>query len=62
MAKECVWVYNDVGGFWASQCGKSSVMTKNYPKNEEFEYCPFCGRPLCGLKERMVKKMVYSFL
>jgi hypothetical protein len=44
--KDCIWTGKDsmVGEVWTSDCGEEHIHTS--PSDNNFTYCPFCGRNL----------------
>jgi hypothetical protein len=44
----CLWDYDRDAEMWGSGCGKSLGLIDG-PESHEFEYCPFCGKPLAEI-------------
>lgn len=46
----CEWTYN-YDEFWETQCGGSFVFTDGVPIENEFRFCPYCGKGLMDAGE-----------
>ena len=44
--KTCTWTYDDLYDFWDTSCGECFTVTEGTPKDNNFVYCPFCGKPI----------------
>jgi len=51
--KECTYsLYEEDGGVWeCSGCANLLVLTDGNPKDNDFEYCPFCGKKISEIVE-----------
>ena len=44
----CEWGLEPTMEYWDTQCGKQYVISnEGTPKDNEMEYCPFCGKRIC---------------
>lgn len=52
----CQWTQeeNPDYGIWETECGHSFVLDEGNPKENEMNYCPFCGRPL---KQKLLSEL-----
>lgn len=41
--RPCKWA-EDCDGNWDTQCGSAIVMIEGTPFENEYAFCPFCGR------------------
>lgn len=41
----CKWKY-DGDGFWGTSCYKAHDFCAGGPNENEYKFCPFCGKPL----------------
>lgn len=39
----CMWTYDDRMDAWNTECGNAFQIMNDTPKENEFEYCPYCG-------------------
>lgn len=44
-AKPCLW-RADEDGNWFTDCGHAFVLTEGTPRENGFEFCCYCGKPL----------------
>ena len=44
----CEW--KDVGEYWETGCEGAFCITAGTPKNNEMEYCPYCGKEIKVIK------------
>lgn len=44
----CLWIQvdNEEMNIWATQCGEEFVFEEGTPKDNHFNFCVFCGKPL----------------
>jgi hypothetical protein len=43
----CIWSYGDE--YWSTSCGQEFVMIEGTPKENGYNFCPSCGKPLVEL-------------
>ena len=41
--KECCWEFHKSDSRWDSSCGHSYCFFESDPKENHYEYCPYCG-------------------
>lgn len=52
MSESCEWKeakdgdYGDCADYWDTGCGDSFVFNDSGPKENNFEFCPYCGKTL----------------
>lgn len=39
----CEWKYNDFHDYFATSCGQAHVFMSDDVKENNYEYCPYCG-------------------
>ena len=46
--KECDWMHETAGvdDYWETGCGEAHQFIDGGPKENDFEFCPYCGRKL----------------
>ena len=42
----CEWKYNDTEYYWESSCDHLHIFMSDGPKENEYEYCPYCGKKI----------------
>lgn len=44
----CQWYLDDIGGdsVWETECKRAFEFNSDGPKENEFKFCPYCGRQL----------------
>jgi len=42
----CVWTYDDDSNLWRTSCGEEVHLTDGTPKENNFKFCVYCGKPL----------------
>ena len=42
----CEWKYNDTEYYWESSCDRLHIFMSDGPKENEYEYCPYCGKKI----------------
>ena len=51
MNDTCTWTQDDEGGeLYSTECGKSFYFTDEGPTENEFRFCPYCGKTLIEVK------------
>ena len=40
----CTWTHDDDEGSWDAECGERWVITNGTPEENNFRFCPGCGR------------------
>lgn len=53
-ANACYWNKDDSDPWWATQCGKCYESSDRFffPHGEDFDFCPYCGKPIEVKNER----------
>lgn len=48
MKDKCVWTYyeNEFVYYWDASCGDSFTFETGTPQENNFTYCPFCGKKI----------------
>lgn len=46
----CQWAQDD-DGIWQTECGNAFEIMNGTPKENEFNYCTYCGKELCEVRE-----------
>ena len=46
----CEWKYNDTEYCWESSCDHFHIFMADGPKENEYEYCPYCGKNIKVVK------------
>ena len=52
MPETCNWQPIDDSEFWGTECGELVEFIQDGPKENKFNYCPFCGREIREAEER----------
>lgn len=42
----CEWKYNDTEYYWESSCDHLHIFMSDGPKENEYEFCPYCGKKI----------------
>ena len=42
----CEWKYNDTEYCWESSCDHFHIFMSDGPKENEYEFCPYCGKKI----------------
>ena len=42
----CEWEYNDTEYYWESSCDHLHIFMSDGPKENEYEFCPYCGKKI----------------
>lgn len=42
----CEWKYNDTEYYWESSCDHLHIFMCDGPKENEYEFCPYCGKKI----------------
>ena len=42
----CEWKYNDTEYYWESSCDHLHIFMSDGPKENNYEYCPYCGKKI----------------
>lgn len=50
--KNCVWIYVPDYDIWKTECGMSFEIGKGTPKENNMNFCAFCGKNLVVKKAR----------
>jgi hypothetical protein len=51
----CIWSYTETymewneDSYWSTSCGQKFVMIEGTPKENGYNFCPSCGKPLVEL-------------
>lgn len=43
---ECLWIPDDHDDDWATACGSAFTFIDGGPPENDFRFCPYCGRSL----------------
>lgn len=44
----CQWVQDDLDeGAWKTECGNYHLFTVGTPQDNDYKFCPYCGKELC---------------
>jgi hypothetical protein len=43
---KCEWTFDEIEECWNTSCGEGFWLETGTPKENGFEYCPYCGREL----------------
>ena len=46
----CEWKYNDAEYYWESSCENLHIFMADGPKENKYEYCPYCGKKIKGVE------------
>ena len=46
----CEWVYDEYHDMWDTQCDNGHCFIEGTPKDNFYEYCPYCGKVLIQSK------------
>ena len=44
MNETCTWTHDDDEGSWDAECGERWSITEGTPEENNFRFCPGCGR------------------
>lgn len=44
MIETCEWTGDVEGGEWSSECGKHFIFNDGDPLENNFLFCPYCGK------------------
>jgi hypothetical protein len=44
--KTCVWQYQEDCDYYETECGNGAVFTNGGVKENEYKYCPYCGKKI----------------
>ena len=47
----CKWTYDDDYDKWDTQCDNAFVVYEGTPSENNFKYCPYCGKEISELME-----------
>lgn len=50
VAKFCRWDLDDIDGKWDTGCGEAHVFEIDGPVENNYKYCPYCGKRLAVQK------------
>lgn len=42
----CKWKYNDTEYYWESSCDHLHIFMSDGPKENEYDFCPYCGKKI----------------
>ena len=42
----CEWKYNDTEYYWESSCDHLRIFMSDGPKENEYDFCPYCGKKI----------------
>ena len=42
----CEWRYNDTEYYWESSCDHLHIFMSDGPKENEYDFCPYCGKKI----------------
>ena len=42
----CEWKYNDTEYYWESSCEHLHIFMSDGPEENEYKYCPYCGKKI----------------
>lgn len=42
----CIWAYDENCDFWDTDCGRAHCFINEGPKENSYQFCPFCGSNL----------------
>ena len=42
----CEWKYNDTEYYWESSCDHLHIFMSDGPKENEYDFCPYCGKKI----------------
>ena len=46
MADKCTWTYDEYCDYWETECNEAFVFAADGPVENNFTYCPYCGREI----------------
>ena len=46
----CEWKHNETADFWEASCEHLCIFMADGPKENEYAYCPYCGRKILEVK------------
>jgi len=44
--KKCKWKQDAIYGYWETGCGKQAIVAEDTPKENDMNYCWYCGKEL----------------
>ena len=44
--RKCWWVHDQDDSKWDTECGNAQCFIEGGPKENEYRFCPYCGKPL----------------
>jgi DNA-directed RNA polymerase subunit RPC12/RpoP len=50
MNKTCKWVYEEYYDYWETECGESQQFIEDGIKENNYKYCPYCGKNIIETK------------
>lgn len=56
MNPECYWRQESptYPMYWNTECDRSHVFTEGGPKENEFKFCPFCGKTIRTVRNQPI--------
>jgi nitrite reductase/ring-hydroxylating ferredoxin subunit len=48
----CYWSYDDIEDRWDTRCSHAFCFIEGNPVNNDFVFCPYCGKPISIRKGR----------
>ena len=42
----CEWKYNDTEYYWESSCDHLHIFMSDGPKENDYDFCPYCGKKI----------------
>ena len=46
LKEPCEWGYDDSGEYWKTGCEELFTFLADGPLENNFEFCPYCGKPI----------------
>ena len=46
MKRTCKWVYAKYAEMWETECGAAQIFSYGKIKDNNYIYCPYCGREI----------------
>jgi len=53
---ECEWKYDDNADYWETSCGETFVFTAGKPLEDNFFFCPYCGKRIVPKRNARIGK------
>lgn len=50
MRKKCKWRYDSTHEKWDTQCEEAHCFFEGSPKDNNYKFCPYCGKEIWQLK------------